>query len=294
MAKEKFQRYLFGYICILPALLLFIVFFLLPLLNGFLISFQKILGMGEREFVGLSNYIKIFNDMEFWNSLRVSFVFTVFFILFSSGLGLFLAMYLVQKRKFYGFILVSFFIPYISTPVIGALVWKNILADPYGISNTLLVSLGGQSIPWFKNPGLAMFSLIIIQVWYTLGYNAILFMSGLQAIPSTYFEAADLEGCRFDQKLRYIILPLLIPTIVFVLTISTLYGFVNSYILANLITNNGPFQATNVVMSYIFDLAFHRLELARANAATMIIFILFLFLTYIQFRFQNKNFDGLE
>ncbi|MCF7945054.1 MAG: sugar ABC transporter permease [Spirochaetia bacterium] len=291
--KEKLKRYIFGYLCILPAFFFFMLFFLTPLFKGIVVSLKQY-SSGELQFVGFANYIRVFTDPEFWNSLRVSIVFTVFFIIFSAGLGLLLGLYLVERRRFYLFIVAAFFVPYISTPVIGALVWKNILADPYGIFNTFIGLFGLEPISWFKNPRLAMASLIIIQVWYTMGYNAVLFLAGLQAIPKSYFEASDLEGSTFIQKMRFIILPLLIPTLVFVITISTLYGFVNSYVLAKLITNNGPFQATNVMMSYIFDLGFNRFDLPRANAVTMVVFVLFVFLAFIQFRYQNKHYHGLD
>ncbi len=291
--RERVKRYLFGYACVLPAFFFFVLFFFMPLIKGIAVSLKQFSG-GELVFVGFANYAKVFSDPEFWNSLKVSIIFTVFFIIFSAGLGLLMGLYLIQRRRFYGFIVSAFFVPYISTPVIGALVWKNILADPYGILNVFLGVFNVDPISWFKNPVLALVSLIIIQVWYTMGYNAILFLSGLQAIPQSYFEASELEGANFLQKMRYITLPLLIPTLVFVITISTLYGFVNSYVLAKLITNNGPFQATNVMMSYIFDLGFNRFDLSRANAVTMIIFVVFVLLAFIQFRFQNKNFHGLE
>ncbi len=293
MNREKVNRYVFGYSCIAPAFFFFLMFFLIPLIKGIIVSLQRNVG-GRMIFVAFKNYVNIFTDPEFWNSLKVSVIFTIFFIILSAGLGLLLSLYLKERRRYYLFIVAAFFIPYISTPVIGALVWKNILADPYGIFNTFIGLLGLSPVSWFKDPVLAMMSLIIIQVWYTMGYNAILFLAGLQAIPESYFEASDLEGASFFQKLRYIILPLLIPTLVFVITISTLYGFVNSYVLAKLITNNGPFQATNVMMSFIFDLGFNRFDLPRANAATMVIFVLFVFLAFIQFRYQNRNYHGLD
>ena len=181
----------------------------------------------------------------------------------------------------------------LTTPVIGALVWQNILGEPYGLIDIVLEKMGLPTVPWLKTPTLALFSLILVQIWYSVGYHCVLFLAGLQAIPQSYFEEAELEGCSWLQKLIKITLPLLIPTLVFVITISMLLGFVNSFVLAKLITRGGPFEATNVMMSYMFELAFDRFELGRANAVAIILFILFVGISIVQFRFQQKRFSGL-
>ena len=291
--QHDLHRILFGYLLIAPAFLILVVFFVCPLIQGLLTSFLAGSGLSG-EFVGLKNYIVTLKDPRFWNSLRVSVIFTVLFILLSAGSALLLATVLVKKPKGFMLYLSALFIPYISTPVIGALIWSNMLSDPFGIINGVLMRLGWATIPWLKTPILALFSLIIVQVWYTVGYNTLLFMAGLQAIPTMYFEAADLDGCNAWQKLWYLYIPLLIPTIVFVTTISTLYGFVNSYVLARMITGGGPMEATNVMMSYVFELAFDRFDLGRANAVTMIIFVLFVALSFVQVNFQRKKFSGLH
>jgi ABC-type sugar transport system permease subunit len=291
--RHHLQRIIFGYCLIAPAFIILLAFFVWPFIQGVIISFRGGFGL-DGEFVGFKNYVMTFTDPRFWNSLKVSIIFTVVFILLSGGSALLLANALVKKPRFYGLYLSALFIPYISTPVIGALIWSNILSDPFGIINTALVELGFANIPWLKDTTLALLCLILVQVWYTVGYNTLLFMAGLQAIPTMYFEAAELDGCNFWQKLRYILLPLLIPTIVFVTTISILYGFINSYVLASLITGGGPLEATNVMMSYIFELAFDRFELGRANAVTLILFGLFVGLSFIQVNFQRRKFSGLH
>lgn len=245
-------------------------------------------------FVGLKNYSSILRDPRFWNSFKVSLIFTTLFIVLSGGLGLIMAMLLLKRPRGYEAILAIAFIPYISTPVIGALVWTNMLAEPFGLINGVLGTMGLSTVPFLKNPVLALSSLILIQVWYTLGYNAILFLSGLQAIPISYFEAAEVEGCGFFQRMRYITLPLIIPTIVFVVTVSTMYGFINSYVLAKLITGGGPFEATNVMMAYIFELGFDRFRFGKANAATMLMFVMFLGVSFSQFNYQRRKFSGLH
>lgn len=293
IAKHNTQRLVFGYALVAPAFLLMLLFFVWPFIQGFLTSLRG--GMGfDGPFVGLKNYSSILRDPRFWNSFKVSLIFTTLFIVLSGGLGLIMAMLLLKRPRGYEAILAIAFIPYISTPVIGALVWTNMLAEPFGLINGVLGTMGLSTVPFLKNPVLALSSLILIQVWYTLGYNAILFLSGLQAIPISYFEAAEVEGCGFFQRMRYITLPLIIPTIVFVVTVSTMYGFINSYVLAKLITGGGPFEATNVMMAYIFELGFDRFRFGKANAATMLMFVMFLGVSFSQFNYQRRKFSGLH
>jgi len=291
-ALANIKKYLFGYSLIAPALVVLIIFFVWPLILGLQMSFNSGLGLRAR-FVGMQNYVATLTDPRFWNSLRVSIVFTVSIVFFSGLFGLLMAIALVKKPRFYILYITSVFMPYITTPVIGALVWFNLLSDPYGLINTLISNLGGHTVGWLKHPTTALISLIFIQVWYTMGYNAVLFMSGLQVIPNSYFEAAEMEGCSFLQKLIHVTLPLLIPSIVFVSTLSTLYGFINSYVLAKMVTGGGPFEATNVMMLYIFEYAFDRFDLGRANAITMITLLLFMGIAFIQFNYQKRKFVGL-
>jgi len=292
LSKNALKRYTFGYALVAPAFIILVVFFVWPLIQGLKISFYS--GLGVRGvFVGSQNYTGTLTDPRFWNSFRVSMIFTFSIVVFSGLFGLLLAIALLKKPRMYVLYIAAAFMPYITTPVIGALIWNNLLADPFGIINVVLTSLGFQSVPWLKTPVLALISIIFIQVWYTIGYNAVLFMAGLQAIPTSYYEAAEIEGCGFFHKLVYITIPLLIPTIIFVAVISTLYGFVNSYILAELVTGGGPFEATNVMLSYVFEYAFDRFDLGRANAVTMITFVLFTGLAFIQFNYQKKKFFGL-
>lgn len=291
MTQYELKRITFGYALVAPAFILMLLFFVWPFLSGILMSFRSGLGV---EFVGLENYVRTLQDPRFWNSLRVSLVFTVAFILLSAGGGLIFAIAALNRKRGSQTYLAIAFIPYISTPVIGALIWLNFLGFPFGLINQFLIEIGLPRVAWLQVPSLALSAIIVIQVWYTLGYNAILYLAGLQSIPDSYYESAELEGCGFVRKLVHITLPLIIPTTVFVITISTMYGFINSFVLARLITGGGPFEATNVLMAYIIELGFDRMDLGRANAVTNIAFVGFLLVAYSQFSYQRRNFQGLQ
>lgn len=291
MTQYELKRITFGYALVAPAFILMLLFFVWPFLSGILISFRSGLGV---EFVGFENYVRTLQDPRFWNSLKVSLIFTVAFILLSAGGGLIFAIAALNRKRGSQTYLAIAFIPYISTPVIGALIWLNFLGFPFGLINQFLLEVGLPRVAWLQVPSLALSAIIVIQVWYTLGYNAILYLAGLQSIPNSYYESAELEGCGFVRKLVHITLPLIIPTTVFVITISTMYGFINSFVLARLITGGGPFEATNVLMAYIIELGFDRMDLGRANAVTNIAFVGFLLVAYSQFSYQRRNFQGLQ
>lgn len=290
MRSELRGRLIFGYMLIAPAFILLLIFFVWPVILGIINSFYNKTGT---EFVGLSNYLIILKDPRFWNSMKVSVIFTFSITIFSGILGLFFALAIGSRPRFYKLYLAIAFIPFITSPVVTSLVWLNLLSHPYGLINDLLYRMGFSTIAWFKSPHLALISLILIQIWNTFGYNAVLFLAGLQAIPKSYYEASIIDGCGFLGRLRHITLPLLIPTTIFVMMVSMLYGFINSYVLSSLITDNGPFEATNVILSYIFEYAFDRFDLPRANAITMFVFILFFSVSYIQFKYQRKRFSGV-
>lgn len=290
MAAYRMRRVAFGYALILPAFAVLVVFFAWPLLLAFVSSLQDRAG----EFVGVANYARVLQDSRFWNSVRVSVIFTVT-ITFASGiLGLVFALAMLDRPPGYRFLLTVAFVPYISTSVISAMVWLSLVSDPYGLINSVFRGIGLSTIPFLKSPGLALTTLLMVQVWGTVGYNAILFMAGLQTIPKSLYEAARLEGCGYLARLTMITVPLIIPTIVFVVTVSMLYGFINSFILARLITNNGPFEATNVLLSYIFEYAFNRYDLNSANGVTLLSFLLFSGVALVQFRYQNQKYSGIE
>jgi ABC-type sugar transport system permease subunit len=198
-----------------PALLIMFSFFVWPVIQGFLTSLKSGFGF-EGDYVGTENYRIILTDPRFWNSLRVSIIFTLVFLLISGGIGLIIATFLTHKPPLYQFYAAAIYIPYISTPVIGAIIWQNMLSEPFGLIDMMLTGIGLPAVPWTKTPTLSLLSLIFVQVWFTVGYNSILFMAGLQQIPKDYYEAAEMEGCGWVRQLIHVTLPLIIPTITFV------------------------------------------------------------------------------
>lgn len=293
ISYEK-KMWLTAYLFLLPAVGALIAFYIIPFIMGFNTSMYIGRGWGEK-FAWFSNYFKLMSEPEFWNSLKVTFIFTAAYTAVSATIGLLLAVLLnSQGLKFTSFFKAAIFMPYIIALVVIGLVWYYMLDDVFGIINYFLTFVGLKRVLWLKSSHLALISLIIVQIWYTAGFNMVLFLAGLQALPRSYYEAAEIDGAGSLHQLLYITIPLLVPTFVFVILISILNGFVNVFTLAKIITRGGPVDATNVLILYTYDLAFQRLNLPLANAVTYIIFVILAVVSLIQYRLQERTIYGLK
>jgi ABC-type sugar transport system permease subunit len=269
------------------------IFVFFPFIVGLINSLY--VGFGQNlTFVGLQNYLDILSSSRFWNALKVTLLFTITYTAISGSLGFIVANWLSRKIVCLQSVFISgIFLPYIITPAIATLVWQYMYNRRFGILNYGLEFLGFQKIRWLTDPWIAMISLIIVMVWFTVGYNMILFAAGIQAIPSDYYESAQLDGASNFQQMLYITLPLILPTAVFVLVISIMAGFVNSFVIAQILTDGGPFRSTEVLMLFIYKTAFEDFNIPKANALTLLMFALLFSVSYTLQRWQDKVYQGL-
>lgn len=282
-----------GYAFVAPALIFMGLFVLLPFGVGLWQSLFTGFGQNLR-YVGLQNYIEIFSNPRFWNSLVVTVGFTAISSGVSGFLGFIAANWLVRRKVRFGQMFTSLiFLPYVVTPAIATLVWQYMFDRRFGILNAALSSVGIDGIAWLGTPAMAFASLVFVQVWFTVGYNMVIFSSGLQAIPVDYYESAAMDGASERQLTVFITLPLIVPTLVLVLVLSLLAGFVNSFVIAQILTDGGPFRATEVLMLYIYKTAFEGFDIPKANALTLIMFSLLFFTSYHLQRWQDRVYHGL-
>jgi multiple sugar transport system permease protein len=292
--NQRQRRYLTGYLFLAPALLSLAVFTFAPFAVGFYNSLHAGFGT-DLEFVGLENYLFMFESARFWNSLRVTVLFTASYSVVSIALGFFAAYALddrgIRFKPIFSSVLI---LPYVVTPAIATLVWQYMFNADFGILNGGLAVLGLGDVAWLQTPAGAMTSLVVVQVWFTLGYNMLLFASGLRSIPRTYYEAADIDGVGTWNKIRHITLPLLVPTIVFIGVLSLMGGFVHSFVLAQILTGGGPFRGTEVLMLLIYETAFESFDVPMANAMTIVMFVLLFVLSYLMNIWQERAYQGIE
>lgn len=284
LEKEAVSAWLY----LAPALILLGIFTFYPTIQLLINSFYEMDGMGTKIFLGLDNYKNLLTDEEFWNTVKNSFVFIGWSVPLSMVAGLLLALLINNDLKAKGLFRTIFFSPVVTSLVAAGLIWVWLLNNDYGIINTLLANMGLPKIPWLVDEKFAMKSVIMMTVWKDAGYNMILFLAGLNAINASYYEAAEIDGATKWQQFKEITWPLLMPTTLFVLVIRTIFSF-RTFEQIFAMTKGGPTGSTTVFVYYIYEKAFNNFELGYASAAAMILLVIVLSLTFIQFKLSKKK-----
>lgn len=277
------EERLVGYAFLLPDVLGLAIFVGVPIAGAFYISFHDWSGIGDRTFAGVENYRTLFRDPFFLESLRITALYTFTFVPLLFVLSLALALLVNQGLKLTGFFRSAYFVPFMVSLVVAAIVWQFILQERAGILNAILETIGIDAQPWLGSTRLALVSVIVVTLWQGVGYSMIIFLAGLQDIPRDYYEAATIDGANAWQRFRRITLPLLKPTSVFVLVItfiSALQLFDPIFVL----TDGGPANATTTTVFYIYETAFEFLQLGYASTLSVALFLIILVFTLFQLR----------
>lgn len=207
------------------------------------------------QWVGLRNFAKLSHDLLFFKSIGNTVIFLLIHIPLQIAVSLFLAESLNQKIRFRGFFRASYFLPVVVSGVVITILWQQLYAQDLGVINSLLVKIGLKKLPWLTSTQLAMPSIAIMATWKNVGLYIILFLVGLQSIPKHMYDAADIEGASHWQKFRYITLPMINPTMIMVVILSTIGGF-SLFIEPYIMTDGGPMNSTLSAMLYIYRQAF--------------------------------------
>ncbi len=251
----KIKRDKIGYIFVLPYLIHFSVFVAFPMVFSFVLIFHKWDIISPMNWVGLNNFVKLFQDILFFKAIRNTLVFLLIHIPLQISIALLLAEFLNQKIRFRGFFRASYFMPVVVSGVVITILWQQLYAQDSGIINSLLVKFVGIKLPWLTSVKLAMPSIAIMATWKNVGLYIVLFLVGLQSVPMYMYEAADIEGASHWQKFRHITLPMINPTMIMVVIISTIGGF-SLFIEPYIMTGGGPLSSTLSAMLYIYRQAF--------------------------------------
>jgi multiple sugar transport system permease protein len=286
---EKRREAIAGYLFILPVYLGFIVFILGPIFRAAGISLSRFDILSGSEFIGLENYTRMSSDTRLRTVYGNTIIFTLFAVFFNAGVGLVLAVLLNQRlpellRNLYRSI---FFFPLLVAHTYIATIWRFLYQKDTGIINYYLSFLGVAPIPWLSSGAWVMTSIIIMDVWKNTGFAMLIFLAGLQNIPKDYYEAAELDGANDWQRFFRITLPLLSPTIFFVLVIFMI-GALQVFDTIIVLTNGGPGDASRSIVMYIYEQAFQTFDMGYASALSMTLFIVIMILTLIQFSFSRR------
>jgi multiple sugar transport system permease protein len=276
-----------AWIFIAPALLGFSLFYLLPCVRAFYISLTDWNLLRPASFIGLTNYFRLWGDAKFWDSMRITILYAVYSIPLQTALGLVLAVLLSQRRK--SVVLRSFIIaPFLIANVIAAIIWWWMLDPLLGWGNAVLQWLGFGKIAFFSDQHLALPTIAAVNIWRHLGFVALLFYTGMQTIPGDIYEAARIEGVTAWQRFWHITLPLLRPTLVFVLVTSVIGSFQVFDTIA-VTTLGGPVNATRTIVWYIYESAFVNFHMGYATTMSCALFASLALVTLVQMRILRSS-----
>lgn len=297
---QKLNKQKISYLFIALPALLFFVFQLAPVFISFIWSFTSYNVVTSPQFIGLANYKEIFlRDPLFWKALKNTAIYVIGVVPLGVCLSLLLAVALEQKIRFKNFFKSIFFLPTVTAMVAISVIWKWLYAgEKYGLLNFFLIKLGFQPIDWLASPAWTLPSIMIMSIWAGLGYNMILFLAGLQTIPESMYEAAEMDGAGFWTKFFNITLPLLKPTIVFVSMMAFIFSFQvfeQVYIMtAGQGGIGGVLDSGLTIVAYLYDQGFTKLQMGYASALAYVIFFIVFVFTMINRRLMKSDIEYLQ
>jgi ABC-type sugar transport system permease subunit len=287
MLTFRARQQLWGAIFVVPVLVLFLVFRLYPMLLAIQMSFQKYDLLNPPRWIGLDNYAFLMSNDRVLNSFKVTGIFIVGQTVPLVLCSLVLALVLFTLPRFRHVFELTFYFPVIMTTVVAALIWLT-LFYPRGLFDQIVEPFFPLGVPWLTSPVLALPSVIVVDLWKSTGYYMIILLAGLLAIPVEFLEAATIDGAGAWGRVRYILLPLLRPQLAFVVVIAlinTVQAFDSFYVL----TRGGPADATRVLPIEIYLRGFQLLEMGRAAAVSMVMFIFLVVLSLAQLRLFRSD-----
>ena len=288
------KRQLAGWMFAGPALIAIAVFFVVPVAAALLMSLTDfdiyaLADLRNLRFVGLDNYAALLGNALFWQALWNTVIFVVLGVPLSIGASLGAAMLLHAKvARWQGFFRTALFAPVVTTLVAVAVVWRYLFHTRYGLLNAALGSVGISPIDWLGDPAWAMPSIVLLSVWKNFGYNMVILLAALQAIPEDLYEAARLDGARRWALFRFITLPMLAPMLL-VVSILTMAGHFQLFAEPYVMTQGGPAQRTVTVLYLMYEEGFKWWSLGSASAVAFVLFVIMFAITLLQLRVSRAT-----
>ncbi|MBQ9154019.1 MAG: sugar ABC transporter permease [Solobacterium sp.] len=282
------NRKIVPYLYVAPNMILFLCFMIIPLFMSFYYSLVKWNGLGDPQFIGLDNYAYIFKDKVFIQAFGNTFLYALATVPVLMALAIFFAVLLNAKIPFRGFIRSAIYMPAVVSTVVVGTVFTWIFHDQLGLINYILNIFGQESIKWATDTRFAMLMVVLTTIWQRTGYNMVIYLAGLQSISHEVMEAATIDGATTWQKFRYVTMPLLKNTHVFVMVTALIHAFRN-FDLIYTMTKGGPLNATKTIVMYVYEQAFNKNYYGRASAAGVVLFVMMMVFTVIRFRAQRED-----
>jgi multiple sugar transport system permease protein len=293
-AGRRWRQDLTGWAFAAPFVILFGIFMAFPIVAALVLSFTSF-GLRDLQsplgtsFIGLQNYLDLFSDAKFWRSLSNTVYFVVVGVPLTLVIGLAIATALSRGiSRFRTAFRVGYYLPVITSIVAIAVVWRFLLNPDNGLINMALQGIGIDGPAWLADPVLAMPSIIAMAVWRNVGFAMVVFVAGLQAIPVVLYEAAAIDGAGRWQAFRHVTLPMLRPTILFMLVITTI-GYLQLFEEPFVMTGGGPLDATLSVTMYMYQQGFGFFNQGYASAIAYVLFVIVAAVAFLQFKFLRSD-----
>jgi len=289
LARNRSERIL--YLFILPAMLIYLFLYVYPMFQGLYYSTTDWNGFAPRKnFIGLKNYADIFKDTHVLTAIRNTFVYTVVVTFLSNLLGLILALMLEEPSRWTKTFRTLFFIPAVLSPVVVSFVWKYMYSPNSGVINSLfrLAGMNGLAQDWLGNPHLALPSVMLVPLWQWGGNVMVVFLAGLVNIPTEYYESGHVDGVNYLQRFRFITWPLLRPSVVFNLVISTIGSF-KTFDFIFIMTNGGPGYLTEVLTLTVYNYTLYTAKFGYGTAVAALLTLFVVLVCIIELRVLSRN-----
>jgi ABC-type sugar transport system permease subunit len=288
LARLHSRHFFHAYLFIGPVVILFGIFRVVPSIQTLLYSFYKVeLLRGRFTFIGLDNFNGLLTDEIFRQATLNTLIYVVAIVPISAFLGLILAVLFNARFRLKEFFKAVYFAPMVTSTVAAAMVWWWLYNPQFGLFNVVLRLLHLSPQPWLMSSSTALTSIIIFSIWKTLGYNMIIYIAGLQAVPPQFYEAATIDGAGSLQQFRRITVPLLAPTTTFILIYNTILAF-QVFDQVFVLTGGGPANSTNVVVLDLYRQAFQRYNFGYASAEAMVLFVFIMGITMLQYVYSKR------
>lgn len=282
MSNLRKRESIEGYLFVAPLLVGLIVFTAGPMLASLAISFCKYDIFSAPKFIGLGNYRELFRDPLFWQSLKVTAIYSFVSVPLGLTLGLAVAILMNQKIRGIAIFRTIYYLPAVVSGVAVALLWIWIFDPSYGLGNVVLRAFGLPPIAWLSDTRTALPSLILMSLW-GVGGGMVIYLAGLQSVPQHLYEAASLDGANVVQKFRHVTIPMLTPVIFYNLIMGIIGSF-QVFTQAFVMTNGGPVNSTLFYVLYLFRQAFNYFHMGYASAMAWVLFVIILVLTMLVFK----------
>jgi len=292
VSRQKFNTYVFCYVTLLPVLAVYTLIRIVPIIQSFWLSLTnaKITGIASA-FVGLGNFQQLVRDDLFLVSMRNTALFAFGTVLGSTVIALALAVVLAEGLRGSAWFEAIYFIPVITPWVPVSIAWKWIYDPSIGLLNYLTSFIGMEPHGWLVYPDTALAAIIVMGIWKTIGYNMVIFLVGIRGIPLDYYEAASMDGAGFRERFSHITFPLLRPITLFVLVVSTINAF-NVFTPVYVMTTGSqgaPGSSVRVLVMDMYENAFRFFRLGYASAEAVVLFLIILVFTILQFRIMRTE-----